>query len=114
MFLIVGQDKMENSINAMRSGQIQFKEKFTDTRHKQLKDVTALIEQSTTNLHEEFSTVLQASRGDLEATRRELETRMAAAEGQTTSGVVGNAGTRTDRVKLLKFDLITLWAVFHR
>lgn len=62
--------------------------------------------------HEE--TYIQASRHDLEATRRGFETQLSAVEARTRLRNGGNAGISTDRVKPIKFDASTTWTLFYR
>jgi hypothetical protein len=71
-----------------------------------------MIEQQAQNLLNEFSTELQATRRDLEATCWEFEIQLAAVEAQMIHGG-GNVGTRADRVKPLKFDEFMSWTVLH-
>jgi hypothetical protein len=61
-------------ISAINDGQAKFKERIMDTLHKQLKGVTAMVQQETLKLREEVNSELQITRRDiLEATRRDLQ-----------------------------------------
>jgi hypothetical protein len=69
-----------------------------DMLDKQMKSVTIMVEEQAQNL---------------EAAHRELETWLAAVEGQTRHVGSGNIGTSADRLKPLKFDGSMSSAVFH-
>jgi predicted phage gp36 major capsid-like protein len=107
---------------------------MTDMLDKQIKNVTTMVEQQIQKLREEINSelqemrrnigvarqdmevtrdILKATPHDLEATRREFESQLAAVEARTTRGGGGNVGTRAERVKPLKFDGSASWAVFR-
>ena len=69
----------------------------------QEKEVIAIAEQQTRHLRE-----------DIEATRRELEARLAAVDAQAFRTGSGGPGASYSTVKPPKFDGATSWAVFHR
>jgi hypothetical protein len=62
-----------------------------------------MVEQQTQNLQQ-----------DIEATRRELEAKLAAVETRTRGAGDSGPGANTSTVKPLKFDGTTSWAVFYR
>jgi hypothetical protein len=73
-----------------------------------------MVEQQTRNLREDLSRNIGATRQDLEATKRDLETKLAALKARRRRAGGGNARANADKVKPPKFDGSTSWAVFHR
>jgi hypothetical protein len=65
--------------------------------------VTYLVEQQTRHLRE-----------DIEATRSELEARLAALDARSSRASGGSPGAKSTTVKPPKFDGATSWAEFHR
>jgi hypothetical protein len=113
-----GQEELRQEISAfqerIKAGQAEFEERVTCTADTQLKNVTSMFEQQTHNLHEDLSRNIKATRQDLEATQRDIETQMAALDARTRRADGGNEGANADKVKPPKFDGSTSWAVFHR
>jgi hypothetical protein len=113
-----GQEELRQEISAyqerINDGQAEFEEMVTCTVDTQLKNVTSMVEQQTRNLCEDLSKTIKATRQDLKATKRGLETQLAALEVRTRRAGGGNAGANADKVKPPKFDGSTSWAVFHR
>jgi hypothetical protein len=72
-----------------------------------LKNVSSIVEQQTRNIREDLSR-------NIEATRQDFETQIAALEVRTRRAGGGNAGANADKVKPPKFDGFTSWVVFHR
>jgi hypothetical protein len=66
-----------------------------------------MVEQQTRNLREDLSR-------NIEATRQDFETQLAALKARTKRAGGGNTGANTDKVKPPKFDGSTSWVVFHR
>jgi hypothetical protein len=65
-----------------------------------------MVEQQSRNLREELSK-------NIEATRQDFETQLAALESRTGRAGGGSAGANADKVKPPKFDGSTSWVVFH-
>jgi hypothetical protein len=69
--------------------------------------VSSKVEQQTRNLREDLSR-------NIEATRQDFETQLAALEARTRLAGGSSAGANTDKIKPPKFDGSISWVVFHR
>jgi hypothetical protein len=92
-------EELQTQIGDLCAAQAELEDRFD----KQQKDVNSMVEQQTRNLRE-----------DIEATRRELEAKLAAVETRTMRAGGSGPGANTSRVKPPKFDGTTSWAVFYR
>ena len=94
---------LQNEVRALQSRMNEGKAEIEGRLEEQQKDLTALVEQQN-----------QHRREDIEATRRQLETRLSAVDAPGIRTGRGGPGASYSMVKPPKFDGATSWAVFHR
>jgi peptidoglycan hydrolase CwlO-like protein len=92
-------EELQTQIGDLYAGQAELEERLD----KQQKDINSVIEQNIRDL-----------RDGIEATRRDLEAKLAAAETRTRRAGGSGPGASTSTVKPPKYDGTTFWAVFHR
>jgi hypothetical protein len=106
-----GQEELRQEISdfqeRIRAGQAEFEERVTCTVDTQLRNMSSMVEQQTRNLRENLVR-------NIEATRQDFETQLAALEARTRRAGGSSAGVNDDKVKPPKFDGSTSWVVLHR
>jgi hypothetical protein len=95
---------LETKIN---TGQEELRQVISDFQERIRAGQAEFEESVTRNLREDLSR-------NIEATRQDLETHLAALEARTRRAGGGNAGANADKVKPPKFYGSTSWVVFHR
>jgi len=94
---------LRNEVRALDSRMNEGKAEMEGRLEGQQKEVTAIVEQQIQHLRE-----------DIEATRRELESRLAAVDASAVCTGSGGPRASSSTVKPPRFDGTTSWAVFHR
>jgi hypothetical protein len=103
---------IENSISAekekkINAGQEELRQEISAFQERIKAGQAEFEERVTRNLREDLSR-------NIEATKQDFETQLAALEARTRRAGAGSAGANADKVKPPEFDGSTSWVVFHR
>jgi chromosome segregation ATPase len=104
-----GQEEFENSISAVKCGISALETKINACQEKLRQEISAFQERIEAGQAEFEKRVTR----NIEATRQDFETRLAALEARRRRVVGSSAGVNADKVKPPKFDGSTSWVVFH-